>query len=186
MGSTGVNQASSTAANGLMLTLSLDSITYKHTQDVLVNVDVKNTLAQTNRVEALTGWESQGLGPCNFGSPISLIVVKGNYSASNFTTTAPLVLYDPGAIFHCPAFSWAGGATFDFYPSSDVATVYYGGNPPDANSADVQINKNIDLNGYWAGNSPTAVLNSFAAGIYTVVAQDEWGNLAAVHFTVTE
>jgi hypothetical protein len=43
----------------------------------------------------------------------------------------------------------------------------------------------LDLKGYWTGNSPSAAFTNFESGIYTVVAGDEWGALVFVHFTVT-
>jgi hypothetical protein len=179
-----INAAAFKSANGLELSLSLDATTYQLYQDVSIVIDEKNTLSKTNRVSASNKWPLSGLslGPCNQGSPFGVAVFSGYYSSADVLKGTPLVIFDPNGVYHCPAFSWAEGAVYEFKPLSDNATVVGSCVPPC--SCDLQINQELQLSHYWTGSYP-ATINSFDPGIYTVVAGDEWGALVVLHFTVT-
>ena len=180
-----VNAASSKSANGLELSLSLDATTYKLYQDVSIVIDEKNTLSKTNRVAASYQWPLKGLtlGPCTQGSPFGVAVFSGYYSPEDILKGTPLVLFDPNQFYHCPAFSWAEGAVYEFKPLSDVAAIFQDSVPP-SSGTDTQILKELQLSHYWTGSNP-AVVNSFEPGVYTIVVGDEWGALVVLHFTVT-
>ena len=182
---TGVNSASSQSANGLELSLSLDAATYQLYQDVSIVIDEKNTLSKTNRVSTSNKRPLSGLnlGPCNQGSPFGVAVFSGYYSSADVLKGTPLIIFDPNGVYHCPAFSWAEGAVYEFKPLSDNATVVGSCVPPC--SYDLQINQELQLSHYWTGSYP-ATINSFNPGVYTVVAGDEWGALVVLHFTVTK
>ena len=182
---TGVNSASSQSANGLELSLSLDAATYQLYQDVSIVIDEKNTLSKTNRVSASNKRPLSGLslGPCNQGSPFGVAVFSGYYSSADVLKGTPLVIFDPNGVYHCPAFSWAEGAVYEFKPLSDNATVVGSCVPPC--SYDLQINQELQLSHYWIGSYP-ATINSFDPGIYTIAAGDEWGAWVVLHFTVTK
>ena len=179
-----INAAAFKSANGLELSLSLDATTYQLYQDVSIVIDEKNTLSKTNRVSASNKWPLSGLslGPCNQGSPFGVAVFSGYYSSADVLKETPLIIFDPNGVYHCPAFSWAEGAVYEFKPLSDNATVVGSCVPPC--SCDLQINQELQLSHYWTGSYP-ATINSFDPGIYTVVAGDEWGALVVLHFTVT-
>jgi len=179
-----INAAAFKSANGLELSLSLDATTYQLYQDVSIVIDEKNTLSKTNRVSASNKWPLSGLslGPCNQGSPFGVAVFSGYYSSADVLKGTPLVIFDPNGVYHCPAFSWAEGAVYEFKPLSDNATVVGSCVPPC--SYDLQINQELQLSHYWTGSYP-ATINSFDSGIYTIVAGDEWGALVVLHFTVT-
>jgi hypothetical protein len=38
--------------------------------------------------------------------------------------------------------------------------------------------------GYWTGSLATAAFHPFPPGVYTVLAEDEWGDVVLLHFTV--
>jgi hypothetical protein len=181
-----VNAASFKSANGLELSLSLDMTTYKLYQDVSIVIDERNTLLRTNRVSAGYKWSLSGLslGPCTQGSPFGVAVFSGYYSPTDVLKGKPLVIFDPDQVYHCPAFSWAEGAVYEFKPSSDIAAISHDSVPP-SNGTDTQILKELQLSHYWTGSYP-ATINSFEPGIYTIVAGDEWGALVVLHFMVTQ
>ena len=96
----GVNSASSTSANGLSLSLSLDSKTYLPCQEVSIVIDIKNTLLTENDVPVSDNWSysNLGLGPCDngpggFGYPYGIAIFQGNYTPLNLSTATPLSLY---------------------------------------------------------------------------------------------
>ena len=66
--STTFNQTSDsiTSANGLSLTLSINSTSYHPGEQISVNIDEKNTLTTKNNVRVANSWPVQGLtvGPC--------------------------------------------------------------------------------------------------------------------------
>jgi hypothetical protein len=76
-----------------------------------------------------------------------------------------------------------------FEPLSDIADVIPGKNIPSVdagiNTPNQQISAGITLKGYWTGDS-VPKFTYFTTGVYTVVGGDEWGNLAFVHFTVSD
>jgi hypothetical protein len=181
------NSASCSSANGLSLTLSLNSTAYKLYQDVSLVIVENNTLSKTNRVSREDKWRLSGLtlGPCGWGSPFGVAVFQGYYTSSNVSTVTPLVIFDPNAIYHCPCYSWAEGAIYEFRPLSDIAAISYECDPPCNDSYDTQIYRELQLSHYWTGSRP-AIINSFDPGVYTVVAGDEWGALVVLHFTVMQ
>ena len=124
--------ASSKSANGLELSLSLDATTYKLYQDVSIVIDEKNTLSKTNRVSASNKRPLSGLslGPCNEGSPFGVAIFSGYYSPADVLKGTPLVIFDPNGVYHCPAFSWAEGAVYEFKPLSDIAAIFHDCVPP--------------------------------------------------------
>jgi hypothetical protein len=164
----------------------LDSQTYQNYQDVSIIVDEKNMLSKTNKIAASNKLLSEEftLGPCTWGSPCGIAVFQGLYTTSNFSSATPLVIFNPNGAYACPSSSWGEGIAYDFKPLSDIATISQSTVPP--SSYNLPLNKELQLNGYWSGNPPGAILNSFNPGAYTVVADDEWGNLVVVHFTVSQ
>lgn len=73
----------------------------------------------------------------------------------------------------------AGIDTFVFQASSDNATIF-GSCQSSGGCLTESVDASIAANGYWSGDSFT----SFPSGVYTVVAGDEWGGIAILHFTV--
>lgn len=175
------SSASVTAANGLSLTLSIGSTSYKPGEQVSVNIDEKNTLAQDNNVPVAALWPIQGLtdspiGTLNF--PFGIAVLEGYYTADTIASATPLVLYDPNVVYFGPMVL-AGITSYDFRPSSNVAAVYTKYN---AEPMDITMATGITAAGFWGNGSK--VISDFAPGVYTVVGGNEWGALLILHFTV--
>jgi hypothetical protein len=185
----GVNSASSTSANGLSLSLSLDSKTYLPGGEISIVIDVKNTLLIENDVPVSDNWSysNLGLGPCDngpggFGYPYGIAIFQGNYTPLNLSTATPLSLYDYSVIVPCPG--PMPSTAYDFKPLSDIATVLSSASSfPNSIFA---INIEFTEAGYWTGVSPGVTKHDFAPGVYTIVAGDEWGSLVVLHFTVSQ
>ena len=184
-----VNSASSQSANGLSLSLSLDSKTYLPGREVSIVIAVKNTLSIENDVSVSDNWSysNLGLGPCDigpggFGYPYGVAVFQGDYTSSNLSSATPLSLYDYSVIVPCPG--PMPSAEYDFKPLSDIATVLSSASSfPNSTYA---VNFELTEAGYWTGVSPGVTKHDFAPGVYTVVAGDEWGSLVLLHFTVSQ
>jgi hypothetical protein len=151
-------------------------------------VDVKNILSVENDVPVSDNWSYANLeiGPCDngpggFGYPYGIAIFQGNYTSLELSNATPLALYDYSLPPPCPG--PMPSTAFDFKPLSDVATIISGSSSfPDSI---VGMNTQLAATGYWTGVSPDVSKHSFAPGVYTVVAGDEWGTLVVVHFTVT-
>ena len=182
----GVTSASSKSANGLNLSLSLDSTTYQPGQQISLVLDEKNTLSITNHVPASQNWPLEGLslGPCGtLNYPFGMSIFQGYCAAADVAKAVPLMLYNPNTIYHCPMIL-SEITAYDFQPTSDIAAIF-GSCSPNPCAEDVQMNVAVSETGYWTGNGPTMTLNHFTPGVYTVVGGDEWGTLLVLHFTVS-
>ena len=172
----GVNSASAKSTNGLSLTLSLDAATYQPGQRITIDLDEKNTLSATNNVPAAHQWPYDGLDLgtrcASFGSPFGIALFQGNYNSSDFSTGTQLYLYDPNALYLCqPALTGISYSLYSFKPSSDVT----------------QFGQQIfefTMKGYWP-DKKFSEYTKLEPGVYTVAAEDEWGALVLVHFTVS-
>ena len=183
-----VNSASSTSANGLTLSLSLNSTIYQPGQDVSIVIDIKNTLSVENDVPVSDSWvySDLGLGPCDngpggFGYPYGIAIFQENYTSSELPIATPLALYDYSVPPPCPG--PMPSTAFDFKPLSDIATIISGSSSfPDSS---VAVNTQLAEAGYWTGVSPETSKHDFAPGVYTIIDGDEWGALVVLHFTVS-
>ena len=178
------DQYSSTVISryGLSLTLSLNSTTYHPGEEVSVSISEMNILPIRNKIHAADGWPVEGLTltPCGTLSyPFGISFLQGYYDAEAVAAITPLQLFDPNAIYLCPATSAA--VSYDFQPWSDVAGVYIGyGWPPWPTNMTAQVTSA----GFWVGGCCNATFSNFTPGIYTIVGGDEWGALVVLHFTI--
>jgi len=186
MTTSSVNSASFKSANGLSISLSLDSSTYQPGRPVKIIIDEQNTLSKTNKVPEADKIPSKNLVidsphvPSML--PFGIAIYKGNYNVSNYSPVTPLIIFDPAAVYIGAAV--VGPKYYSFKPLSDIANI----NIPDVTLiSEMQIKSEIALEGYWHdSNMINNRLIWFEPGIYTVVAGDEWGALVVVHFRVTE
>ena len=183
-----VNSDSSISANGLILSLALDSKTYSPGQQVSIVIDEKNTLLVPNKVPVTDNWSYSVLaidpcdiGPGNFGYPYGIAIFQGAFMKADYSGATPLALYDYGMPVPCPGPLPAGA--YDFKPLSDIATI--SGSSVQYPDSTVAITTSLIANGYWTGARQDTSKHGFATGIYTIVAGDEWGALVVLHFTVT-
>ena len=174
--------ATVTAANGLSLTLSLASSTYKPGDRVSITIGENNVLTTENDIPAAGMWPARGLnvGPCGkLNYPFGISILQGDYDAQSMASITPLQLYDPNAVYNCPMIL-AGITSYDFQPSSDAAAIDTG---TESEPISISMTTEITPAGFWAGNPAT--FNNFLPGIYTVVGGDEWGISVILHFTIS-
>lgn len=168
-------------ASGLELSLTLNSTAPSKGEGVNATVEEMNPGTAPLNVSSSDKWPVQGLavGPCGtMNQPIGLAVLSGNYDLSNVSSGKALQIYNPG-VYACPMIL-SSIRSYVFQPSSDNATVF-GSCQSNANGCFSEaVAASISVGGYWTGNSFT----NFPSGVYTVVAGDEWGGLAILHFTV--
>ena len=166
-------------SNGLELSLTLNASGISAGQVIASTVEVLNTMPTSNNVTAASAWPvgSLAVGPCgtvNF--PMGVAVLRGNYAVSNASSGSALQLYQPGE-YSCPAELSRIGSYF-FRASSDNAT-FFGSCQPEPCFTE-RTNATVTARGYWAGGA----FETFQPGVYTVVAGDEWGDFAILHFKV--
>jgi hypothetical protein len=170
--------------HGLALTLSLDTTTPRPGQKLIVRVGVANTLATENTVPSAKNWQPVGLtlGACGTtGFPFGIAYYKGNYDAGGVASATPLYFYNPYLLPPCAAPLPVDD--YVFQPASDIALGRISGVPGDSANA-FAMEVTLVIAGYWP-STPSSVINPFTRGDYTIVAGDEWGSLAVLHFTVT-
>ena len=180
-GISGLSSASTESVNGLSVSLATDRTTYQPGQSVSITVDEKNLLSTTNDIPAADNLppEFRSGFPNDPSFPLGLAVLRGNYTGANYSTAAPLIIYDPNKVYN--GTTAAAPTAYSFSPFIDVAILKGG----DYNSSDaIRLHIQISVNGYWSDNE-SASFNNFEPGIYTIVAGDEWGTLVALHFAVT-
>jgi hypothetical protein len=169
-------------ASGLELSLTLNITDISSGQAVAATVDEANSGTAPINVSASADWPIQGLavGPCGSSNyPVGLAVLRGNYDVANVSSAKALQIYRSG-ISACPMIL-AGIGSFEFQALSDNATIFGGCQPAGGGCLSEIINITISFNSYWNGSA----LASFPSGVYTIVAGDEWGGIAILHFTVT-
>lgn len=179
-----LDQYSSTvvSGNGLSLTLSLNSTTYRPGEQISITISEMNILAIENNIRAANRWAIQGLrlGPCRTVYPFGISILQGYYDAKNVGAITPLQLFDPNAAYHCPVYTAA--VSYNFQPSSDIAAIYTG---YDSEPWSINMTAKVTSAGFWTGSRPNATFSDFTPGIYTVVGGDEWGALVVLHFTIS-
>ncbi len=173
--------ASTTSADGLSLTLNLNSSTFHSGDEVSIAVSELNTLDKNIRVDAADKWPVSGLiagpmGRLNF--PEGVAVFQGHLASSDLHTASPLFLYDPYAIYNLPAIFTA--TAYEFKPKSETCDVYQNA---DVVITNMSTNAKVAVDGYWIASYP-AGFTTFSPGEYTVVAGDEWGKVVLLYFTV--
>ena len=188
----GINSASTKSANGLSFSLSTDQTAYGPGQEVQIVTDEKNTLAKTNNIPIADNWPVSGLTRMGFGNPnpnipYGIAVYQGDYTSANFSAATPLNLDNPTAIYLGPPYF--APTSFSFHPLSDIADIIPGKNIPIEDASSIisrqQISGAMTLKGYWTDNSYPE-FTYFDPGVYTIIGGDEWGNVALVHFTVSD
>ncbi|MDA4112923.1 MAG: hypothetical protein OK474_02650 [Thaumarchaeota archaeon] len=142
-----------------------------------VNASVTNILPGTNNVTGLGDYKGVGSNPiCKF-APIAFDVLQGYYTPGNYTSGEVVDVHGP-QVYMCVI----GGADLGYYvfqPNSDNFTGAGSSGIVQSRTAHVSV----DVSQVWSdGSTGKAPL---PPGQYTVVAADNWGQLAIVHFTVS-
>jgi hypothetical protein len=191
---------------GLKLTLSVNSTTIPSQDAIGVTASVQNILQTANNLTASDDWAVSGLssGSCdpqgnstNFlFFPVGLGVFRGTYGLNNISSAGrPLYVW---ALISCPAdFAFVGNQTYplssitsySLLPGSDngsYAGYYVVSFAPETLAKGVFPTQMVDQVAIYAAGG-TGFYNSLGSslpGNYTLVAGDEWGQLALLHFSV--
>lgn len=196
MGIADPSASTTNPSHGLRLYLTLSNTT----QGVNVTVGVRNTLGETNNVTSASDWATYPnslIGICD-NQVAAFAVYRGGYSAGNFTSGSPLAIDNVHGAAACPevppsvVYSFApesgvasASARFASGPSSMNVTLsfavsgYYTCSPGDFSF------RPDNASGLWScPQGSTYDFNPLAPGTYTVVALDQWGDVAVLHFEV--
>ncbi|HEV2137838.1 MAG TPA: hypothetical protein VGR53_03285 [Nitrososphaerales archaeon] len=184
---------------GLNLTISVGPIHAPQGIFVSVNASIMNPSLAPIVLNSPNTPMRASPGPCS-QLPLGVAILQGNYGVGNFSETTPLTTFYPG-IFFCPAeFNME---KFSFAPRSQDVTAF--SLQPVGNS-NLTVSQpmwtqpavvNTHAWGFW--NAPGGVryhnlcpncgypgsFQSFSPGLYTVLAQDQWGQVVVTHFEVT-
>ncbi|MGD0511393.1 MAG: hypothetical protein ABSA33_06160 [Candidatus Micrarchaeaceae archaeon] len=155
---------------GLQLTLSLNSTKIQSGEKVNFTSTLRNTLSTVNNVSGADNWklpESELLDGFSCPSSFDIQLFQGHYTISNISMAgAPLQTDTPA--FPGPECPLMQFAYYLFPPLGNIAwppNQYY---PPGT------------VISPCVPGPPTP----FPPGEYTLAADDEWGQIAIVHFTV--
>ena len=185
---TAVNSTAYTASNqnlGIRLVVSLNASTIHVGDAVNYTASVYNTRSSVNNVSSASNWAMPGLimtacGPTD--SPIAYAIVPGYYVPGNISK-APSVNYG----MMCTTVM-GGVMIYSFQPSSNIASVY-ASSVTHCNSNPCftrPVSTERVFSAYPNGVGAEANWVNFTTGVYTVVAQDEWGDIALASFMVTQ
>jgi hypothetical protein len=172
--------------NGVQLYLELNSATFKPGEMVMVTAGEWNTLTTSNEVAADKSWPvgRLAMGPCGtLNYPMGIAFYSGYCTESDISSAKPLRLYDPKAVYHCPAVL-SSISSYVFQPSSDTADVY-GSCEPEPCLDDIKVGGTLTYTGFWTDEQESTFIN-FTSGTYTVACGDEWGTLIILHFLVLD
>ena len=175
------NYASAAGASlGLRLELRL-AADNSNGGSVRITVEEVNTRNRVNNVSATSNWR---ISTSNLRGPwqtamIGYAIFRGFYDSSNFTSGTPLPLTEVGSggsCTPCPLPTY-----YLFQPMSNNATTSPGSMFWYTSGPSMLINFTENISGYWTSSTNFEI---FPAGIYTVVALDQWGQATVLHFEV--
>ena len=170
--------ATGSGSSGLVLNLSINDSSIAQGHSVEVHISETNSLSTMNNVTAAQNWGTTfSLGRCSANYPFGIFLLKGYYTLQNFTQGERVRLQSPVQNYMCvrPPFSTS---YYHFLPKTDTAVVQVGmGNQ----TVTLPMGTSIPITGYWTAEGSFTPLQH---GTYTLVAGDEWGALAMLHFSV--
>jgi hypothetical protein len=172
-------------ALGISLVLSVTPSQGPFATNFNVNATVVNILSHANNVTGVGDYHGVQVNPlCNTG-PVTFEVLQGYYTAANFTAGTVLNIHgvqNMMCIVPSSALSY-----YIFQPDSDMFTGPLALAHPSQNGTATMTTRAATASASLANVYSSSLANPqpFAHGTYTVVAADNWGQLAVVHFTVT-
>ena len=165
------------SAGGLLLRLELNSSRITSGATLGINVSDYNPSSVELNLPRETAWALDGLstGGCpSLYYSFGIAVFQGRYTSANVSQAVSLRIFP---VIPCPMLvRYITG--YLFQPMSDNATVLPG-------TGEVPMAAGVSVSGtYYTPGSQLNGLTPFTPGTYTVVAGDEWGNLAFAYFAV--
>ena len=190
--STGASIATTTTgtsnANNLQLSLGIRS---NGGANITISAEETNLLSSENNVTAASNWsypnsdllcganEPGGNFEAGVYFPMEISVLQGNYEAGNYTSGTAMTMQSTGDEYACRGVVQAV-QYYVFAPDSDNASFYFGSTKEGGYSAFEELT----TDGYLTGSGSTSEFRPFQPGTYTVLAEDEWGDVVLLHFTV--
>lgn len=171
----------------LRLILYLNTTRLISGQSIDIWADIYNTLPRIfwvngtlfNEASSNYAWPPLLEAPCL--PPVSIMIIRGHYTKSSLTEAKPLPMYEHIA-HSCTAYH---SNYYLFLPLSNEA-VFRGGDISRSMGGFLRANGYYSVREAYHKNSPFGVgkITPFEPGTYTVVAGDEWGQLALGYFEV--
>lgn len=170
---------------GLNLTLSAVGF-YNGT--LAIHAYVTNFRSVANNLTAAADWPYPAgqmrsySGDCSDAVlPLGITILKGDFDSGNYASAQALELYNSAVPGTSCSTQTLNPTSYGFGPMNNYAAVYapqFTGNY----ATDIEIL----TSGSWTttGSASAAQFTRFSAGNYTLIAGDEWGQLALLHFSV--
>ena len=118
--------------------------------------------------------------PCGTPGAVGFGISRGYYDQSNYSAASMLLLYNANAFYGCTTNVFPSGGYYSFSPNSDVVEIFsLQGKKYYAES----FSLSSAVGGYYEPGSSS--YHVFSAGKYTIVAADEWGQVALLHFNIS-
>jgi len=177
----GVVQTTYAATNpnlGIHLSLSLNGTTARLGGRISFQAFVYNDLGRENNVTASSDWTIPRLimDPCGpVDSPVAVVTIRGHFDEAN-VSSAPTPEFGVGCT------TVAGGISgYSFQAYGDQAYVI----GVNQECVPTGCMMGIGFSGTIFGYLSDGQTSPFVHGAYTVVAEDEWGDMAMAPFTVS-
>jgi hypothetical protein len=171
---------------GIQLVLSVSPSQGPRATSYLVNATVWNTLPRPNNVTGVGDYHGVQTNPLCNTAPVTFEVLRGYYTLSNFSSGAALSIHgvqNMMCVVPASALSY-----YVFQPNSDVftgpaASQAVAGQATTTSMITRSATAAASLVNIYSGGLSDP--QPFPPGTYTVLAADNWGQLALVHFAVT-
>lgn len=178
---------------GLKLVVSVNSTEIPSQDTININAFVLNTRATVNNATAVNDWAMKGLspGPCvgedgNL-APIGFAFFRGYYDLSNISAAdTPLQVWGYST---CPSIIYSERVNSYSFPPANNNTQNFGASYVDYRGflpSGAYLQAQFVYATTASNAAPYNSLGSSLPAKYTLVAGDEWGQLAVLHFTVTQ
>lgn len=190
------------STNGLQLIVSSNASVLAVGQFLNVSLSIVNTLPVVNQVKSSNDWLMHGVPvalwpPCYFDLPAEAAVLQGNYSMQDIETAANVTF----------SYICMEGVNVDhviFQPNSDQVSLtgLYDVTQENQTLGPFHMSLSFTTGGYWNLQNLSSELNvpilgeqypprppaytPFSPGEYTVAVADEWGQMALLHFLVSQ
>lgn len=169
--------ASQNSAGGLRLDLSISSSSIGAGQPLIVQVDEYNPMPSSLNVTAGKSWALEGLraDQCYASVyPFGVALYQGMYTTRNASEAKPLQIFP---LVPCPLLIRL--VTGYYFSAESTSAVVLPGTSPS-----MPMSVNLRISGTFSTTTVNGAAASLSPGVYTVVAGDEWGALAFLHFEV--
>ena len=175
---TGANtQAITDRARGIALTLTVTPQNAPSGRTFQINATVVNILPRTNNVTGVDDYRGVRGNPVCSTGPLAFELVQGSYTASDFASGKVVNIH--GVQNYMCVIGASNLRYYVFQPKSDVFTGPTAGGVTLTRVAHFSVGVTQEWSGDLSSHGP------FSPGAYTVVAVDNWGQVAVVHFTVS-